>query len=69
MIKEDCFAYKKIRTRRTKKKKSMVKHMCDALDVKPYKYCQNCKFYKNNKDYEKELNNLYGSTDTRKIKI
>lgn len=69
MIKDDCFAYKKVTTRRTKKKKSMVKHMCVALDVKPYKYCQKCKFYKNCKDYEKELINLYGTTDTGKITI
>lgn len=69
MIREDCFAYKKEIRRSAKKKKSYVKHMCVALDVKPYKYCQNCNFYKNYKDYEKELINLYGSTDTGKITL
>lgn len=64
MIREDCFAYKKVTTRRTKKKKSYIKHMCVALDVKPYKYCQNCKFYKSKEYYEWELFNLYGSANT-----
>lgn len=69
MIKEDCFAYKKLITRRTKKKKSMLKNQCVALDVKPYKYCQNCKFYKNKDEYKRELISLYGSADTGKIPL
>lgn len=53
-VKKDCFAYRK---------KTEDSGYCIALK-KLYCRCEECKFYKNKVEYEKEMNELYGVGDT-----
>lgn len=53
-VKKDCFAYRN---------KTEDSGFCVALK-ELYCRCEECKFYKNKVDYEKEMNELYGVGDT-----